>query len=82
MHTTIYLDTVLVHNGDYSGEVIIRTVDQRTGQITAEVTTRMEAIRCFVAEQKRAEMIKFLEECSDDEVLDAQNFHHKSGFTS
>ena len=65
MHTFSEGDYVILHDGDYQGEVIIRDNKEPFG----EVVVPAALLRGFVAKQIRQNKISKLEQLSDNEVL-------------
>lgn len=62
MHATQGKSCVFFHNGDYSGETIIRTESD-------EITIDTQDIFNFVADYIRSEKIGKLESMSSDEIF-------------
>lgn len=65
MHTTVYGNTVFHHNGDYSGDLIIKNVDQPQNEIRIPV---IDVIN-FVGDIVRSQQISKLEQMNGAEVL-------------
>jgi hypothetical protein len=62
MHTTTIGDTTFIHNGDYSGEVLIR-------QGILGINVKCETLISFVAEIVRAQKIRELESATGNAIL-------------
>ena len=69
MHTTFSKSCVFIHNGDYSGETIIRNLSKNTNEILGEVTVNTQDLFDFVANYIRSQKINELENMSSDEIL-------------
>ena len=62
MHTTEVNDTLFVHNGDFSGDVEVRTFE---GRLSVPFADLKALVACYVRQVRANE----LEDMSDDEVL-------------
>ena len=72
-HTTTVNNVSFIHNGDYSGDVeIVLPPKKNPGVGNVEemsLTVHFDAIKDFMAEYVRSELIEKIENASSDEIL-------------
>lgn len=69
MHTTLGDSCVFIHNGDYSGDVIIKTMSKNKKEVLGEVEIDMNDLLDFMAGCIRSKKISKLEVMSTGEIL-------------
>ena len=72
MHSSrLSKNVVILHNGDYSGEVIIRKLrnDGNRDENVGEIVLQLEDLLEFVCSYVRSEKISKLEQATPEEIL-------------
>lgn len=69
MHTFTHGDTIIHHNGDFSGSVTIAPGKTESGAKQVEIEVPFSALRALVAEYVRREAISRLEQASPNDIL-------------
>lgn len=69
MHTTFSKSCIFIHNGDYSGETIIRNLSKDKSEILGEVIIDTQDLFDFVANCIKSKKISELENMNSDKIL-------------
>jgi hypothetical protein len=69
MHTTEINEAVFIHNGDYSGDVILKSKQDMNPLNDQEITIPIIDLLNFVGEIKRQQFISKIEQMPVEELL-------------